>query len=333
MSSLADVCLISPSKSGIYGGANEFRGLYRILAHAHILFDIVHDSVLDNPDALDHLKKFKVVILPEVRSMSDTCVKVLDQYVQGGGKILATGATATCDEQGHPLNRVQLECSGITAIKRVLDKNQGTYYRIRPQDKEQLNGFEELDIIYLHTEALDCQLGDKSIGYLGYIPPAMFGPPEKCYYTEETDIPGLVLNDYGAGRSAFIPWSIGKHFEKLSNHAHAMLLMSVLEDLLQYQRPLTLEASPLIEVSAHRQQDGEWQSVSLVNLSGQLGTAFLAPLPIRDIKINVNVPQSPKRVFTLRKEQDLDFTDVHDGTLTFTIPELELLETVVIQLR
>ena len=58
----------------------------------------------------------------------------------------------------------------------------------------------------MNGEALECRLEDGAEGYLGLIPSCMFGPPEKCYITEETDTPGLIYNRYGNGEA---PISLG----------------------------------------------------------------------------------------------------------------------------
>lgn len=327
---LADVALVMPSKSSMYGSVKEFRGLLRMLAQMHVLFDVVHDSVLDEPDALSRLQRYAVVVLPEMRSMSEATVQLFDRYVEAGGKILATGASATCDGQGNPLERVQLACAGIDALE-CREKQQGTYFRIRPEDKEALKGFEDLDIIYLDGVSWDCRVKPGSKGYLGFIPPAMFGPPEKCYYAEETDRPGLVVNDYGVGRCAFIPWGIGKHYEKLSNHGHIMLFNTTLRDLLKYDSRLEVEVSQLVEVTAHKQKEGKWQLVGLVNLSGQLGTAFLPPLPISGVKVRLKNSEAPQGVWSLRHDRALNYRYSEGGVLEFEVPEFDLLESVVIR--
>jgi hypothetical protein len=327
--SLADVCLVVPSKSSMYGGINEFRGLFRILSQAHVPFDVIHDSVLDTPGALERLNAYRVVILPEFRNMSGMAAQALDRFVEQGGNLLATGASSTCDTYGHPLNRMQLSCLGIGGFDHQ-ERRQGTYFRIKPEDKARLRGFEALDIVYLDGDFWDCRLESSCESYLGYIPAAMFGPPEKCYYTTETDKPGLVFNRYGAGKSVLIPWSIGKHYEKLSNHGHFMLVEAAFE-LLGYEKRLAVRAPQLVEVAWHRHKDDHWQLVSLVNLSGQLGTAFLPPIAIKAITVRVHAANKPERVFALKNQRDLPFEYTHDRVLSFEVPELSLFETVVVR--
>lgn len=328
---VADACLIAPAGSAFYGSMAEFKGLYRILAAAHVLFDVLRDSLLDGPAALDRLAGYRLVVLPDVRALSPAAVATLDRYVAAGGKLLMTGATATCDAQGDPLGRVQLACAGVRAVGRTLEHQRGTYLRVRPEDKAELRGFDDLDILYLDSELLDCDLAEESRGFLAYIPPAMFGPPEKCYYPPATAVPGLVLHPHGAGWCAFLPWVVGRHYERLSHHGHAQLVESVLDDLLGVERGLTLDAPPLVEVTSHREREGAWRLVHLVNLSGQLGTAFHPPLPLRDIRVRVAVDRPTRRVAGLRGGAELAHRTTDDGRLEFTVPELGLFEAVLIE--
>lgn len=328
LESLAEVCLLMPSYSSMYGSGKEFRGLFRILSESHVPFDVLHDSALFAAEAREKLERYKVVVLPDMRAMNETCVAVLDRYVAQGGKLLATGATATCDARGNPLGEVRLASVGVTLYE-AQPQTQGTYFRVTPEDKRVLSGFDELDILYLYGEWLACTPEGGATTHLRFIPAAMFGPPEKCYYTTETDTPGMVVSVYGQGRSVFIPWGVGRHYERLSHHAHASLVRAALTDILAYVPPIAVSAPPLVEVSLHRKRHDNGVLVSLVNLSGQLGTAFHAPLPIRDIGVRLQTSKPPASVRALRIDQELPF-EHNDEALTFALPELALLESVVV---
>lgn len=327
--SLAEVCLVVPEGSKMYGSSKEFKGIMRILAENHVQYDLLHDSVLESPDFLEKLQRYKLLILPDQRSMSDEALIAIDRFVEQGGKLLATGLTSTCDRKGHPQGRIRLQSMGVNNFVHM-PKVPGSYFRIRKEDKAKLRGFESIDLVYLYGEKLDCKLEEGAEGLLGFIPECMFGPPEKCYFTKETDMPGLIARDYGKGKSAYLPWGIGAHYEKLSNHGHARLLMAALRDVLGFRDPLKVDAPPLVEVSFHEAQDGSRRTISAVNVSGQLGTAFHAPLPIRNIRFTVQAERAPSRVHALRRSGDLPF-EYKDGEVSVILEELELFETIVLE--
>ncbi|NHN29009.1 alpha-amylase family protein [Paenibacillus agricola] len=329
--SIADVCLIEPYSSAVYGSMSEFKGMFRMLSELHIAFDVVRDHVLEDPEWLAKLSKYQAVIIPDGRNLDQAACQLIDAYVKAGGKLLTTGATSTCDKKGTPLGKFQLECVGVASIKQAFPKQQGTYFAVTAEDKVALKGFDAVDVVYLYGEYLLCEAKPDSQAYLGYIPPCMFGPPEKCYITEVTNEPGLIYYRYGQGETAVIPWTIGRHYEKLSNHGHAMLLKTVLEDLLGISSSIkVINGSPLVEVSAHHQLNGAYDLVHTVNLSGQLGTAFHAPLSIRDLRISFTVKQQPQRIFGLRSGKELPIIENTAEQVTFLIPELDVFETVVI---
>ncbi|MCU6796548.1 family 10 glycosylhydrolase [Paenibacillus sp. WQ 127069] len=331
IASLSDVCLIFPQNSSYYGSIKEFQGLFRILSEQHILFDVIHDSILEDPSTLDKLSAYQAVLLPDARNLSGTACSVLDSYVQSGGKLLATGGSSICDEKGTPFHEYRLASLGVDRIEQTYPRQQGAYFRVKPEDKERLQGFEDLDIMYLYDEFFQAHCKAQSTSFLGYIPPCMFGPPEKCYYTVITDTPGLIHHSYGKGSTALIPWTIGKHYEKLSNHAHSKLVLSALIDLLQVERRLLINTYPTVEVTSHLKKEDGSTLIHLVNLSGQLGTAFHPPMPIQSIEIELAVERKPSSIYTLKSKQLLDFAVSSEQSVIFKLPELQLFETIVIE--
>lgn len=329
--SVADVCILYPRKIYTFASIREFRGIYRILSQHHVLFDVMDDNILEAEEAGERLSKYRVIILPETRCMSDASVKVVDNYARAGGKVLVTGASSSCSADGSSFNRIRLACTGAGQINRTMGKEKGTYLRIREGDKGCLKGFDKLDILYLFDDFFDCSVNDSAKTLLGFMPACMFGPPEKCYYTVETKIPGVIYQLYGSGKGAIIPWKIGTQYEDHSYHGHAMLLMSVLNDVLGYQKSLSIDASPMVEITSHANRLKELRMVSLVNLSGQLGTAFLPYVEMRDIRIRTKTDRKPVKVYTLCSGDDIDFNWLDQGEVEFTIPSLGLLEIIVIE--
>ncbi|OXM85493.1 family 10 glycosylhydrolase [Paenibacillus rigui] len=327
LESLAEVCLVVPESSSMYGSKDELKGIMRILAENHVQYDLLHDSVLQSPQINEKLSRYKLLILADQRSMSDKAVEAVDRFVEQGGKLLATGFTSTCDGKGHPLGRIRLHSVGVKEFD-LKPQVQGAYFRIREEDKARLQGFECIDLVYLYGEALECKLENGAKGLLGLIPSCMFGPPEKCYITEETDTPGLIYNRYGKGQSAYIPWGLGAHYEKLSNHGHSRLLMAALRDVLGHSELLQVAAPPLVEVSYYKGTSR--RLVSAVNVSGQLGTAFHAPIPLRDIRFSLQADSEPSRVYALRRTGNVPFV-YSEGQVTFSLDELDLFETFVIE--
>ncbi len=331
LTAISNVCLVVPEKSRMFGSYKEFKGLFRILAESHILFDVMHDVVLDSDDIQAKLRKYQAVILPDVRSMSDSAVAEIDRYVREGGKLLVTGETSSCDMKGNRQHRIRLQSLGIKNYTHK-PKEQGAYFKIREQDKTKLRGFEKLNIVYLSGEVLECETNEGTENYFGLIPSSMFGPPEKAYYTNITDIPGMIFNQYGEGSCVYLPWHVGQHYEKVGNHAHSMVICSAINDLLQIDHSLETSATPLVELTLHHQSSHNRYLISAVNLSGQLGTMFHKPLPISNITISAKLGGKPVKVYGLNNENKVAYK-LENGCIQITIDHLDLFETVAIDLE
>ncbi|MCP5119234.1 MAG: hypothetical protein GY953_51185, partial [bacterium] len=224
----ADVLLVR----GAGRAGAEYRGFMRILGENHVVFDAMEAWMLDSRETPKPLEDYKLVILPDVANLSDAACKRLDEYVKAGGRVLATGYTSTNDEIGNPRNRFRLEAAGVSGKYKVHEKARGTYLRIFPEDKRVLRrpSLEELDLVYIWGDFLEHEPRDGAKGFGGLIPAAMYGPPEKCYYTDVTRIPGLISNQYGKGRFAYIPWPVGKQYDYRSQHGHSMVAMAAIND-------------------------------------------------------------------------------------------------------
>lgn len=115
--------------------------------------------------------------------------------------------TSISDAAGNPLRGIRLKATGVEAVGKIHPHQRGTYFRIRPEDHRRLRNPElgTLDLVYLDSQFCECRPVAKTEGLLRLIPVGMYGPPEKCYYTEVTDIPGLLYSRFGEGACAFFP--------------------------------------------------------------------------------------------------------------------------------
>ena len=329
ITSNAEVLLITKKE---WNSLPEYKGFVRILAENHVLFDVMDSWRLDHMDTPRVIEEYKVVIRPDIQALSENACKRLDTFVKNGGKIFATGYTSTKDELGNPLNRLRLHSLGVEPDYQVLEKAKGRYFKIRQIDKAQMTdpSFDDLDIVYLYGDYLESNLKSGATGYLGLIRQAMFGPPEKCYYKEVTDIPGIIVNNYGDGRCVYFPWGVGQHYDYQSHHGHAMLVMAALDDLLEYKQPVRVDGSPLIEITRLINKNGKFEWLGLVNHSGQLGTAVHKPVPIYETKIKIKPEKPVKNVRLLNLDMTVKFS-VSDNWIQLTVPQLNTYEVVVFE--
>lgn len=287
---VADVCLVQPGTTGRPIATPEHLGLYRILAENHVQFDVLREDVLD----AERLARYQAVIVPDSQLA-----------VPRVRRLLRTGA------QSH---------------ERIV----GAYFAVRPEDKKVLSGFHDLDMLYLYGGFTPVEAGAQADAFLRYVPPHMFGPPEKCYVTNTSDLPGLIRSEADGQKAVTIPWDVGSHYEEYSHEGHARLVMAALRDLLGYLPSLTVDAPPFVEVAAHYNKTKRRHLVHFINLGGQLGTAYHQPPPLHDLKVTFDTPRAPRRAYALRAAIDVPFT-ADEAKITVTLPRLSLFETVVVE--
>jgi len=316
----------------IRNNGNEFKGLLRILSENHIPYDIMHPNCLGPVETPKKLEDYDIIVLPDYRNLSDEEVKRIDKYVENGGKILATGFPSTEDKLGNPLEKIRLKSAGVEETYKLFPQEQGRYFRVFPSDKETLRtpSLEDIDIIYLYVDFMECTLKGSAKGYLGLIPMAMYGPPEKCYYTDVTEIPGVIENTYGKGKFVLIPWQVGDHYEYKSHHAHSMIVQTAMNDLLDLEYDLKVNASPLLEISYLKSDNDDYTLIGMNNLSGQVGTAYHQPLPMYDITLDVKIDKPVRNIRLLKSGEKIRMTNTN-GMASFTIPVLEEYEIVIVE--
>ena len=326
---VANICLIQSQRNNIYGSRKEFMGVLRMLAESHTLFDVLPDIFLEGEDALEKLSRYEAVILPDTRLVNPTLRQSLDTYVEQGGCIIATGLAGAYDEEGAYKNRSLLKSSGLPGLGDVMDPEDSAYFRIRESDKEKLGGFEDVDLLFNHSSFVVCPIPENGEGILGRVPPHMYGPPEKCYYKDETDIPGIVLNHHGKGRFITIPWGIGGLYQIYGQHGHFELFKRTVGRLAKVEPLVSTSASPTVEIASQIRKDGAWKLVSLVNHSGQNGSAFHPPLPMTEIRLKIKVEEKVSSIKALRNDLELPFEQSGDH-IELILPKLELFETLVV---
>ena len=145
------------------------------------------------------------------------------------------------------------------------------------KDHSFLPDLDEVDWIPLDTAWLECTPDEGAQELLHHVPAGMYGPPEKCYYTEITDLPGMIVHRIGKGICAVLPWQMGSQYGRFPTHAVEGLFQAVLNGVLRLPRSLLVEAPPVVELSAFIQPADGALLLGLVNLSGQNGRAVHAP--------------------------------------------------------
>jgi hypothetical protein len=323
-----------------------WRGLTQALIRARIPYQPVHADHLERD-----LAGFSALFLPNFVAMSDAHVETLRRFVQRGGGLVATGESSLATESGDARPDFALaDLFGAHVAdhrvglhdptkRRRLAETQHTYLRLRgpgipPAPHPVLKNFEETDLLAFGgtLEPLRVDAGAQTL--LTFVPPFPTYPPESVWMREPTTtIPGLVLNECGAGhgRVAFLPADLDRRFARDNLPDHGDLLASLVRWAARDDVPLAVEGPGLIDCHLYRQPGR--LVLHLVNLTSA-GT-WRAPvhelLPVGPLRIKVKLPPDlHSRTVTLLVHTQKTPAKFRDRWLEFQVPQILDHEVAVI---
>lgn len=252
---------------GRYHRDPAFRGIVQMLSELHIPYAVRDDlSFLDDPDRYD------LVI------STDGAGQEYVPYLNDGGRLLVTGTSAP-EFEGFP-----------SPIRyREAEEMDGSYWKV--QRPGRFPSLEDVDLIPMQGPYVEYEFDAP----LSLVPPATYAPPDVVAVDQhETERPGLLLLDYGAGGLAYVPWEMSDLYYTTGSPTYRALFSDLIDELLPTGRQIETNAHPLVEISlmhgprsAGSAEVDEKTFIHLVNLTGWTGRNFHAPVPMRDIEVSV----------------------------------------------
>jgi len=318
---LARIGLVySEQTSQKYGGkpwqekSNEHAlGIYQALVEDHLPFEMVNDKLLDT----DHLKAFKLLILPNIAALSDSQCRQLKDFVAAGGSLVATFETSLYDEEGRPREDFGLSDIFGISVDRAASASgtadsaagaspvegpmRNSYLRIKNETGHPvLQGLEDSYKIINSVYRVKVKPNGSFPDPVTLIPTYPDLPMEDVYpRTEETGIRELYLREPVAttaaksGRVAYIPGDLDRSFWQMLSADHSRLLRNTIRWALDEPPIVTLQTRGIIDVAVWAQKNS--MTVHLVNLTNPMymkGT-FRDILPV-DARVRINIPGDRK---------------------------------------
>jgi len=308
---LARIGLVySEQTSRKYGGkpwqekSNEHAlGMYQALVEEHLPFEMVNDKLLD----AEHLKPFRLLILPNIAALSDSQCRQLEDYVNAGGSLVATFETSLYDEEGRP--RADFGLKDLFGVS--VDRTPGTdtpapgtsapsdmvegpmrnsYLRIKTDTHHAvLQGLEDSYKIINSVYRVKVKPNVSFPAPVTLIPTYPDLPMEDVYpRQEETDTRELYLRE-AKGRVAYIPGDLDRSFWQMLNTDHSRLLRNTILWALDEAPIVTLQTKGIIDVAVWAQKNS--MTVHLVNLTNPMYMKgpFRDILPV-DAGVHINIP-------------------------------------------
>ncbi|HTI92174.1 MAG TPA: alpha-amylase family protein [Puia sp.] len=353
-----------------YGGkawqekSNEHAlGMYHALVEDRQAFEMVNDQLLD----AEHLKAFKLLILPNIAALSTTQCQQIKEFVDGGGSILATFETSLYDEEGKARADFGLsELFGVSFDHGVEGPMRNSYLRLRSGDAQShpvLTGLEDAYKIVnsVYRVKVKPTAGLNFPSPVTLIPTYPDLPMEDVYpREEETTTRELYLREVRSsnaagnasagnalsgfsretntdvastkGRVAYFPGDLDRSFWQMLSTDHSLLLRNTIRWALGEEPIVQVQTKGVIDVAVWAQKGS--MTVHLVNLTNPM----MMKGPFRDIipvraSVRVQVPKDKKVSAVHLLMSDMTPQVRHEaGSITLDIAEISDHEIIAFDL-
>lgn len=285
-------------------------GFFDMLTRSHIQFDVLDtEAVFDG-----RIRDYQLLILPTYACIGDQEARLLEEYVECGGNLLASFDTGMYDENGTPRETGCLDnLMGIRRKSLLRYQDHGVGYSLFSDgEKENLFPF--------GGSAWELET---SARILAKNSPPMTGRYEAL---PEQTIPYVVSNVRGKGRTVFIAGTMGEFWYEWATPEHRIWLARTVGDLAEV---LTVtNAPPAVEFTLRRQ--GRRHLLHAVNMAGGPSRPLEQTIPIRDIEVEIRGIGQVSALFGLCAGIPFSWESIPGGILVH-IPLLRDHEIIVIE--
>jgi hypothetical protein len=306
-------------------GGHEL-GVYHALVEARVPFEMVNDQLFD----AEHLKPFKLLILPNVAALSEAQCEQLRQFAQGGGSLIATFETSLYDEEGKRRQNFGLaDLFGVSFNDKVEGPMRNSYLRLRSDPgtgrfHPVLAGLEDAYRIVNGIYRLDVKPQSEFPSPVTLIPSYPDLPMEHVYpRVPDPDTRELYLREMGSSRIAYVPWDIDRTFWEIMNADHGRLLGNVIRWAINEEPAVQVTGRGVLDITVWRQKQS--LTVHLVNLTNpmMMKGPFRELIPIDKQEVRIRLPQNTKveTVRLLVADKTPEYR-IADGAVTLTVPSV-----------
>ncbi|MGV8988517.1 MAG: alpha-amylase family protein [Cypionkella sp.] len=302
------------------------KGFCQALVEAGLAFEFVSDHAMT--DAM--LDRFRVLILPNARCLSDAQCATISAWVGRGGSLVVAGESALATEDGSPREDCGLAAvlgARVTAAPRGPVKN--TYVELAG-DHPVNAGYDGAQRIIggLRLVGVTADAGT-AMPFL-YVPDFPDLPMEEVYPREKATAPAVVTRETGAGgRTVYIPWNIGATFWEVLAQDHQRLIENSVRWALRGASMVEVTGLGVLDIGVRTGKDN--CLVTLFNLTNPM--MWKAPIrevhPVGPQEVSVAVPEGVRE---LKAHLPIAGVDVpvalRDGRAIVTVPQISLLEAV-----
>jgi len=345
-SNLARVAIVNSTQSGTFtAGGTAFtagdgvraaqrvtdsqNGYYQALVEARIPFEMADDRQLEPA----HIGRYRVLILPDIAALSDKQCQQIRDFVNAGGRIVATGETSLYDELGK--RRMNFGLSDLFGCDYVKTDNGVKNSYLTPHHPHLLTkGLEDAPRIIAATQQITVKSHDATSQPLTLVPSYPDLPMERVFpLAEQTDTPMVFCRQVGKGRVVYFPMDIDRTFWEVLAADHQIVLANAVEWAMEEPQPMRVKGPGVLDVSYWRQQNS--LTVHLVNMNNpmMMKGPYREVLPAGPYTVSLALPPGAKvRAVKLLESGATPQTSRDGERLVVEVPRIHLHEVVAVDL-
>ncbi|WP_229311027.1 alpha-amylase family protein [Larkinella soli] len=275
--SVADIAVIAPGSWPSGEPMQEYRGIQLMLKEAHIPFDLIEDAQIGA--LADKIKKYRVLILPEITYLSPEALQALKEANRQGTNLIATNRTMF----DSPENL--LELFGARIVNKDHD---GAGFYLSPENRDVFKRFTKQKMLFwkFNLGLYDLKAADDV--FLPILTKGRPGPPEIIGGHEPSGYQAMGVKRLGKSVNVILPMNLGRLYYLHGYEQHKNLLLDVLDYVYpETGRLLSTNAPERVEVILQDytrntpanvgRTAGDGTILHLVNLTGFSGNTYFPP--------------------------------------------------------
>jgi hypothetical protein len=252
------------------------RGFYCALLEAHVPFDVISDKFID----AERLKRYRVLVLPNMACVDDAGAAAIETFVAAGGAVVATFDTGVRTRDGSVRKEPAFaKMFGVTVRGRRRDLK-SSYARIENANDPLLAGIGDTDLIPNEGALVEVEAAAGRVVPLTLIPPviahsgATISIPEYSAIRATTDVPVAVHGTHGSGRTVYFANPMDALFYKYGFPDLGRVLANAVRHALGDAQDFVTDAPEFVDIALNVQP--RRKLVHLINfpIGKQLSTGW-----------------------------------------------------------
>lgn len=302
----------TPSPEGDRFGA-AIQGTEDALLAGHIPYDFIPDDQL----TAERLGRYRVVILPNVRCLSEVELELFRAYVRDGGGLLATFATSLNDGAGQPRADFGLaEVFGCSFTGHSADTRKDTYQFIaHPEHPLVSPDSDRTELLLNYGRTLLCRAHPEALVICTHVPTVNNQPPEKAWVSSwSREFPTAVENRYGTGRCIYFANQPDQNNADMGHPDMRCLIERAVRHLAEDHLPIVSSRAPTtVHVALTRSLASPAEFIlSFVNTTSGAVRPLRELLPVSDLEVVVRPGGRMAEHRVLRAQGKCDVTPEGD---------------------